>query len=194
MMETENVEKKDEKVEKVEKVEKEAVDRLIRHHMYSAFGIGLIPVPLLDMAALTGVQLNLLRKLAKLYEIPFSKDKVKNILTSLVGGAAPVAAGMPAASYLKLIPVVGYSLGAVSMSTMAAAATYAVGKVFNQHFASGGTFLSFDTEKVRDYYAKMFKKGKDSVADLSVDDIKKETDKGDKNTKADDDKAKKKAA
>jgi len=172
MMETVTVGKKDEakkdeaKKDEIKKVEKEDVDRLIRNHMYSAFGIGLIPVPLLDMAALTGVQLNLVRKLAKLYEIPFSKDKVKSILSSLVGGAAPAVAGLPAASYLKLIPVVGYSLGAVSMSTMAAAATYAVGKVFNQHFASGGTFLSFDTEKVKDYYSKMFNKGKESAADI----------------------------
>ena len=34
-----------------------------------------------------------------------------------------------------------------------AGAAYAVGKVFIQHFASGGTFLTFDPEKVRAHYA-----------------------------------------
>ncbi|MCI5165392.1 MAG: GTPase, partial [Candidatus Electrothrix sp. GM3_4] len=42
----------------------------------------------------------------------------------------------------------------------AEAVTYAVGKVFHQHFASGGTFLTFDPDKVREYYAQMLKEGK----------------------------------
>lgn len=152
--------------DEIKAVAKEAVDKLIRHHMYSAFGIGLIPLPLLDMAALTGVQLNLIRKLSNLYGVPFSKDKVKSILSSLVAGTAPAATGVPAASYVKVIPIVGYSLGAVSISVIGAATTYATGKVFNQHFASGGTFLSFDGEKVKDYYSKMFRKGKETVSDI----------------------------
>ncbi len=152
----------------IKEVEKSKVDSLIRHHMYSAFGIGLIPLPLLDIAALTGVQLNLIRKLANLYGVPFSKDKVKNILSSLLAGSIPPVAGIPAMSYAKIIPIVGYSLSAVSMSVIAAPCTYAIGKVFNQHFASGGTFLTFDESKVKDYYSKMFKKGKEVVSDMNL--------------------------
>jgi uncharacterized protein (DUF697 family) len=186
-MTKDNVETNDE----INEVAKEKVDKLIRHHMYSAFGIGLIPLPLLDMAALTGVQLNLVRKLSNLYGVPFSKDKVKNILSSLVAGATPAAAGASAASYVKVIPIVGYSLGAVSMSVIAAATTYATGRVFNQHFASGGTFLSFDAEKVKDYYSKMFRKGKETVSDIKAKATPE--DKTD-DTKEADSKAKKEAA
>ncbi|VEN75409.1 conserved membrane hypothetical protein [Candidatus Desulfarcum epimagneticum] len=177
------MEKEKEKVEKekndeVKEVSKEEVDKLIRHHMYSAFGIGLIPLPLLDMAALTGVQINLVRKLAKMHGVPFSRDKVKNILSSLVAGTASTAVGARAASYAKVIPIVGYSLGAVSVSVLGAASVYAVGKVFNQHFASGGTFLSFDSEKVKDYYSKMFKKGKETASDIKAKVGGKTADKG----------------
>jgi len=38
------------------------------------------------------------------------------------------------------------------MPIVAGAATYAIGKVFVRHFASGGTFLTFNPEKVKDYY------------------------------------------
>ena len=148
-------------------VTKDQVDKIIRHHMYTAFGVGLIPMPLIDLVAVTGVQLNLVRKFAKIYGIPFSKDKVKSILTSLVGGAVPATAGAPVASLAKTVPVVGYSLGAISMSVIASASTYAVGEVFNRHFASGGTFLTFDTEKVKNYYEKMFKKGKECASDIN---------------------------
>jgi uncharacterized protein (DUF697 family) len=150
-------------------IAKEETDKIIRNHMYSAFGLGLIPLPLVDLAAITAVQLNLIRKLAKLYDIPFSKDKVKNILTSLIGGTVPAATGMPLASLAKAVPIVGYSIGAISTSVIASASTYAVGHVFNRHFASGGTFLTFDTEKVKYYYGTMFKKGKETASDIKKD-------------------------
>jgi hypothetical protein len=50
------------------------------------------------------------------------------------------------------------------MPSSSAAFTYAVGKVFLQHFASGGTFLDFDPKTVREYFAKMFDEGKLVVA------------------------------
>jgi len=54
------------------------------------------------------------------------------------------------------------------MPITAGAVTYAVGKVFHQHFASGGTFLSFDPDKVRDYYAEMLREGKTVAANMKA--------------------------
>ncbi|MDM8537197.1 DUF697 domain-containing protein [Desulfobacterales bacterium HSG17] len=161
-MENENLETT---VEASVNVSTEDMDKLIRHHVWAAMGVGLLPLPIVDMVGLTAVQLNLVRKIAKAYEIPFFKDKVKNILGSLVGSAIPAVAGAPlAASIAKTIPVVGMTVGAVTMPVFAGAATYAIGKVFVQHFASGGTFLTFDPDKVKDYFVKMFNKGKEMVS------------------------------
>ena len=52
------------------------------------------------------------------------------------------------------------------MPILAGATTYAVGKVFTQHFATGGTFLNFDPETVREYYYEMFKEGQDLSANI----------------------------
>ena len=41
----------------------------------------------------------------------------------------------------------------VSTAVFAGASTFAVGKVFIEHFESGGTFLTFDPERVLEYYA-----------------------------------------
>ena len=46
--------------------------------------------------------------------------------------------------------------------------TYAAGRVFHQHFASGGTFLTFDPDKVREYYAQMLEEGKTIATKESV--------------------------
>jgi len=148
-------------------VTKEQTDKVVKKHVLGAVGVGFIPLPLVDYAALTGLQLNMLRQLAKMYEIPFSKDKVKNLLTPLVGAAIPGLTAAPLAmSLAKFIPVIGQAAAFVTMPVLAGATTYAVGKVFVQHLASGGTFLTFDPEKVKQYYEEMFKEGQQVAADM----------------------------
>lgn len=141
-------------------------DKIIRNHVLGSMGIGLIPLPMVDLVALTAVQLNMIRKIAKLYEIPFSKDKGKHMIASLVGSGVPVAIGGTVTSLIKTIPVIGQTTGALAMPAIAGAMTYAVGKVFVQHFASGGTFLNFNPEQVKEYYAQMLKEGKKVASDL----------------------------
>lgn len=147
-------------------VPKEELDAILRHHVWGAMGVGLIPVPVVDLLALTGVQVNLLHKLAEAYEVPFFKDTVKNLLSALVGSALPVAAAPGFASIVKAIPLIGQTMGGVAMSLIGGAATYAIGKVFIRHFASGGTFLTFNPEKVRAYYMEMLEEGKQFVTKL----------------------------
>ncbi len=157
----------------------EEANRIIRHHVYSSVGTGLIPIPIVDLTGLALIRLNLMRKLAKLYGIPFLKPD-KSILSSwpvvlasfvddaafiLVGSAFPASATF-ATSLAKAIPVIGQSAGVLTMPIISGAVTYAIGKVFNQHFASGGTFLTFDPEKVKDYYAEMFEQGKKVAEDI----------------------------
>jgi uncharacterized protein (DUF697 family) len=145
---------------------KESGSKVIRSHVLVSMGVGLIPVPLLDMVGITGVQLNMLRNLAKIYEVPITEHKLKSLLATLVGGGGSIPVAGVLTSLVKVIPVVGQTIGTVSMPITAGAITYAVGKVFLQHFASGGTFLSFDPDKVKDYYEEMLEKGKSVASSL----------------------------
>jgi len=148
-------------------VSKEELTVILRHHVWGAMAVGLVPIPLVDLVAIMGVQINMLRKLAKAYNIPFFKDNAKNLLSSLIGSAVPVAvAPGVAASLAKIIPIFGQTAGVITMPIIAGASTYAVGKVFIQHFASGGTFLTFDPDKVKDYYAEMLKEGEEVAAEI----------------------------
>jgi uncharacterized protein (DUF697 family) len=144
----------------------EEVSKIVRNHVVGSMGVGLIPIPLVDIVALTGVQLNMLRKLAKAYGIPFSKDKGKNVLASLLGAGMSVPIGTTLSSLVKAVPVVGQATGALTMPVTAGAVTYAIAKVFTQHFASGGTFLNFDPEAVKEYYMEMLKEGEKVAGDL----------------------------
>src|SRR4051812_37568692 len=50
---------------------------------------GLIPLPLIDVAAVGGIQLHMLRRLSEIYGVPFSENRGKSILGSLVGAMVP---------------------------------------------------------------------------------------------------------
>ena len=45
----------------------------------------------------------------------------------------------------------GTAIGALTMPVFSAAATYIIGKVFIQHFASGGTLLDFNPPDYREF-------------------------------------------
>ncbi|MBF0210010.1 MAG: DUF697 domain-containing protein [Desulfamplus sp.] len=136
-------------------------NHIVKNRMIASVGAGLIPFPIVDIVALTGIQMDTVRALAKLYDIKFSKDIGKTAITTLTGGFVPVATGPWISSLAKTIPVVGPIMGAVSMPVIAGAATYAVGQVFIQHFESGGTFLTFEPDKVKGYFQEQFEKGKE---------------------------------
>jgi len=155
--------------EEMKMISDKDAEKIVKNHTLGSMGVGLIPVPLVDLVALTGIQLNMLRRLAKAYDVPFSKEKGKNILSSLLGGSLSVPIGSTLASLAKTIPFVGQTVGVLAMPATAGAATYAVGKVFTQHFASGGTFLNFDPEEVREYYAEMFREGQTLASELKED-------------------------
>jgi uncharacterized protein (DUF697 family) len=148
-----------------EKGTESAVDKkviageIIRKRVYAAVGAGFVPVPIFDLVALTGIQIEMVARLSRLYEIPFRKDIVKTAISSLIGGALPVAASPLIASLLKMVPVVGYTTSAVTLSATGGASTYAIGKVFVQHFETGGTLLNFNADKVKEYYNEKFKEG-----------------------------------
>ncbi len=135
----------------------------VRNYAMGSMAVGLIPLPLVDIAALTSVQLKMLHKLAGLYEIEFSKELVKSLVGALLGGVIPVTAATSLASMIKIVPVVGQASGAISMVAMGSAGTYAVGSVFIEHFESGGTFLTFEPEKVKEKFKTLFEEGKQAV-------------------------------
>ncbi|MCP4117658.1 MAG: DUF697 domain-containing protein [Desulfobacteraceae bacterium] len=148
---------------------KEKIQSLIRNHMLAAMGIGLIPMPVVDFVALTGVQLDLLNKMSKAYGVTFSEERGKMIISSLVSSVLPLPLTGYAISFLKAIPLIGQTIGALTMPMFAGGLTYALGKVFVQHFESGGTFLNFDPDSVKIYFAEQYREGK-----LNAEKLKKE--------------------
>ncbi|MDI1433123.1 YcjF family protein [Polyangium sorediatum] len=142
-------------------------DAIIRRNVLWALGVGLVPVPVADIIAVTGVQVKMLAELSELYELSFREDIAKKLIGSLLSGVLGVGAGaVIGASLGKLIPFVGTAFGIVTVPVISGAFTRALGKVFVMHFETGGTLLDFDPHKVRSHFKQEFENAKEYVADV----------------------------
>lgn len=143
---------------------------IVKRYMLWSMGAGAIPVPVLDLATITAVQLKMLSELSKEYDVPFREDRGKAIISALISGvgSGALAYGL-VGSMLKAVPLFGSLLGLASVPIMAGAATYALGNVFLQHFASGGTFLDFDPARVRAHFAQHVEEGKRVATDAAAE-------------------------
>lgn len=112
---------------------------------------GLVPLPIVDVLAVGGLQLQLLRRLSQIYDVDFSENRGKALIAALAGCMIPATSGMGAASALKAIPVVNILAAGFVMPVLSAGATYAIGKAFVQHFESGGTLLDFNPPDYREF-------------------------------------------
>ncbi|MCW2306584.1 YcjF family protein [Rhodobium gokarnense] len=98
---------------------REASARLIieRHANFGAVA-GLVPVPVVDLAAIAAIVERMLRKLSRLYGRPIDTDRSRRLATAMLTGmAAPGIASFTTNGLLKMTPgphVLGVALTSVS--------------------------------------------------------------------------------
>lgn len=135
-------------------------DTVIRSHVMYSMASGAIPIAIADMAAVTAVQLDMVRALCEVYGADFSLKRGKALVTSITS-AALARAG--AASLVKMVPFAGSLVGSVAGSVLAGASSFALGQAFKTHLSAGGTFLDLDVERLKRIYREQFEKGKETV-------------------------------
>ncbi len=134
--------------------------KIVKTHMAATISLGLLPLPLVDIAALTAAQLNLIRSLSKIYNRDFNEKKSKAMVTSLIAGSLPMLTMLGLSSFTKILPGIGTVAGGVSMSVLSSAITYATGQVFIHHFDLGGTLDDFDSKQWQGFFKQQFEEGK----------------------------------
>lgn len=146
-----------------------AANALTKRYTYWATGLGIVPVPVLDLAAVLAVQVKLVYELSHLYGVKFFDTKAKHFITVLIAGMGSGRIVAPViASLFKVVPIVGQVSGFIALSVTGGAITYALGKVFTSHFESGGTLLDFDPVKSKAYFAELVKEGQKAAADAKA--------------------------
>ena len=141
-------------------------DAIIKKHMAFAMAGGAIPVPVVDLAAVTAVQLDLLKQLAAHYEADFEGRSARAFLTSLTAALAGSSVARIGASLAKAVPGIGTLGGGVAQILLTGASTYAVGRLFKRVFREGNGLEALDLAAVREEVLEYLEAGKESAGKL----------------------------
>jgi uncharacterized protein (DUF697 family) len=106
---------------------------LISNHVAGAAAAAAIPLPLVDLAAVTAVQISMMRKLGRLYGATISVDAAGVVGVGLICALAPRVA----ASMLKILPGLGTIGGAVAQSALSGATTWALAQSLRDRLERG---------------------------------------------------------
>jgi uncharacterized protein (DUF697 family) len=140
-------------------------EAIIQRNVMWSLGAGALPIPIVDILAITAVQIKMLKELSDLYDVGFKASAAKKIIYSLLASLGSVGIGSAVGGTLaKLLPSIGTTIGVVSVPIFAGAFTHAVGKIFLMHFESGGTVLDFDPNAMRSYFKSEYERAREKVA------------------------------
>jgi len=128
--------------------------RKVHNYAWGAAAAGLLPAvlpggALLDFAGVLGVQTVLIVRLAKGYGIPVTEHLAKEAAGALLGALTAALGYKTAAAAFRVVPVIGPLLGLAVVPGFNYLSTVAVGRTFEKHFASGGTWLTLDLDSMK---------------------------------------------
>jgi uncharacterized protein (DUF697 family) len=109
-----------------------------RYVVYSAVG-GIVPLPLVNVASITGLIVRMVKVLSDHYGVAFEKDRARAIVVGFVAGAMPSGLGSVASSTLTYLMPHSALAGLAVSSVTAAACTRSIGRIFVDHFENGAT-------------------------------------------------------
>jgi uncharacterized protein (DUF697 family) len=131
-------------------------------------GLSAIPIPFVDVAAMTYFQYDMVHKLADLYEVEVN-DSTNLIISSLISSLVSKLASTGVeqlASKTKLDKMLQDSLIRASISGFL---TTIIGEVYEMHFKNGGTLEDITLKTFATYFEKQFKSERWNFSSLTSD-------------------------
>jgi uncharacterized protein (DUF697 family) len=127
---------------------------------------GAVPIPLVDLILLSGIQTRMIYHLADLYGQPMTGKRFLEIAASLGLGMVVRQASR---ELLKLIPFVGPVVGSVAAGALAGASTFALGKAFCYYYRVVHQGHIPKTEDLRRYYKEQLSIAEKAWSQMVVD-------------------------
>lgn len=143
-------------------------ESIVKNFALGALSSLLVPTLLAEWVLLPAIQLVLIRKLCDIYGQKFVINAAKAKISIFLSWLFILSTADAFSVVLRHVPFIGTSWRRVSTALIGSASTYAIGKVFILHFESGGTLLSLDPEKTRQYYSQQFAKARQEHEPLAL--------------------------
>lgn len=138
-------------------------ERIIKKSTISSMAAGAVPVPIIDVALVMGIQMKMLQQLCEVYEVNYSTEKMNAWIASILSGTLLMRFG---GSALKTMPGLGWLAGGATLALTSGASTFAIGNIAMGYLAEGQSFVEMDAKKAKEEFKKEFEKGKAFVKDL----------------------------
>ena len=135
-------------------------EEIIRKHVKVAMMGGAIPLPVVDLAAVSAVHVRMLRELAECYGATHDAGSARSFVTSVSGALAGMTVGRVAASLLKVLPGVGWTVGGLTQVIVTGASTFALGTLVKRLFRENRPLRELDFSTAREELASYFEAGR----------------------------------
>jgi len=114
------------------------------------------PIPGVDIAAVSAVQVALVRRLARSHRVAWDGVRARSVVLAVVGASL----ARVGASAVKSLPGAGWVVGSAAQAVLSGASTWALGSVLSEHFARSGTLDDVDADSIRDRYREALVRGR----------------------------------
>ncbi len=145
----------------------QSADDIIKSYVIAAMTVGMVPIPLFDIAALIALQTRMVQQLSALFRVPFNRALSRSLILSLLTSGLPVLFGAGLASAFKAIPGAGSLVGGAGSALLSGAVTWAVGRVFADHFELGGTVFDMTPRHLRARFGQAVREGRKVSREIS---------------------------
>jgi len=143
----------------------EGAEDIIQRTAKITSGVGVLvsflPMPVLDLAAVGGLQWKMVNDLARHNGMALKGNRGKAVVGAALGALLPLRLGQGGIGYAVSSLPGGSILSLATIPAFNYASTVALGRVFHKHFASGGSFLDFDTDSMKDELMSEYRKAVD---------------------------------
>jgi uncharacterized protein (DUF697 family) len=106
---------------------------------------GVMPVPVVGAVAVGALQLKMIAALAEHYGVAFNHEVGKSLLAAVIGSTTAVRLAS------SVVPLLGLATG----PALGYASTWAIGRVFVNHFEAGGTLANADPAKMKKEFQQL---------------------------------------
>ncbi len=138
----------------------------VRNHSVLGGALGLVPIPPMGVALLIANGLKMVHKLSTIYGVEFKEDWGKAAIGSFLAACGTYSISSRLVWGLgTILPFAMPVISVVTRPVFGGALVYLMGKIFIQHFESGGTFLTFNPEKVREHYENLLAQDKEAASE-----------------------------
>jgi uncharacterized protein (DUF697 family) len=141
---------------------------IVKEHAALAMAATLVPVPLVEFAAVSAVHLKMIEDLTREYGLDFRPQRARAVVAAIVsGGASYYVDAFLFGSLAKFFPVFGSAIAMITLPSIAGSLTYALGRLLIRHFERGGSLLDFDCVRVSPVFLQEIERSRLNAVELA---------------------------